>query len=148
MENIRDQAEAMIDRFVQQIGLTKEQTFNRERRAWYWTKGSARIEVFVHEIKFDTHSRYYLRVFSPICKVPPADKGEFYRKLLEMNDSKLGVKLTLMPNSDQVYATYERDAKGMDYDELVTCIADLEWWADVLDDELAQNFAGSRPPQA
>ena len=148
MENLRDQAEVMVDKFITQIGLTKEQTFNKERRAWYWNRGSARIEVFIQEVKFDTHSRYFLRVFSPVAKVPAADKSEFYRRLLELNDSKLGVKLTLMPGSDQAYATFERDIKGMEYDELVTCIADLEWWADVLDDELAQQFAGNRPPQA
>jgi hypothetical protein len=148
MENLRNNAEMMIDKFITEIGLTKEQTYNKERRAWYWTRGSARIEVFIQEVKFETHSRFFLRVFSPICKVPAADKGEFYRRLLEINDTKLGVKLTILPNSDQVYATCERDIKGMDYDELVTTVSDLEWWADVLDDELSQQFAGSTPPKA
>lgn len=148
MENIRDHVEAMIDRFVLQIGLTKEQTFNAERRAWYWNKGSARIEVFVHEIKFENHSRFYLRIFSPVGTVPSLNQELFYRKLLEMNDSKLGVKLTILPDSSQVYATYERDVQGMDYDEMVTCIADLEYWADTIDDELVQSFAGGEPPQA
>ncbi|GAB2649661.1 hypothetical protein GCM10027035_49520 [Emticicia sediminis] len=29
-----------------------------------------------------------------------------------------------------------RDIKGMSYNELSTCIGDLEFWADKLDDEL------------
>lgn len=145
MENFKEQVEAMVDAYVAEIGLTKEQTYNKEKKAWYWVKGSARIEVFIQEINFDTHSRFYLRIFSPIIKVPAQNQQAFYKKLLELNDSKLGVKLTLLPTSDQVYATFERDIKGIDYEELATCIADLEWWADELDDELAAEFAGGQP---
>jgi hypothetical protein len=57
-----------------------------------------------------------------------------------MNDVNLGVKLTLSKESNKVYATYERDILGMDYGELATCIADLEWWADKLDDELKMYY--------
>jgi hypothetical protein len=57
-----------------------------------------------------------------------------------MNDKNLGVKLTLMKGTNKVYATYERDILGMDYSELSTCIADLEWWADKLDDELKSPY--------
>lgn len=57
-----------------------------------------------------------------------------------MNDTYLGVKLTIMPETDDIYATYERDIQGLDYEELKTCVLDLEWWADFLDDELAKNF--------
>jgi hypothetical protein len=147
MQITRDDVEAMINKFIIQIGLTKEQTYNAEKRAWYWKKGSASIEVFIHEIKFEAHSRFYLRVFSPLLKVPATNTQEFYRRLLEMNDSKLGVKLSIMPGSDQVYATFERDIKGIDYDELATCISDLEWWADVLDDELKQQYTGGQAPR-
>ena len=86
-----------------------------------------------------------MRIFSPIIKVPENNQANFYKKLLEINDSKLGVKLTLLPGSTQVYATFERDIKGIDYEELATCIADLEWWADELDDELAVEFSGGQP---
>lgn len=145
METQKADVEAMIDAYVKEIGLTKEQTYNIEKKAWYWVKGSARIEVFIQEINFETHSRFYLRIFSPIIKVPENNQANFYKKLLEINDSKLGVKLTLLPGSSQVYATFERDIKGIDYEELATCIADLEWWADELDDELAVEFSGGQP---
>lgn len=145
MEDFKAQVETMIDTYVKEIGLTKEQTYNTEKKAWYWVKGSARIEVFIQEINFDSHARHYLRIFSPIIKVPEVNQLEFYKKLLEVNDSKLGVKLTLLPGSNQIYATFERDIKGIDYEELATCIADLEWWADELDDELAAEFSGNQP---
>ncbi|PKQ66731.1 YbjN domain-containing protein [Raineya orbicola] len=139
----REQVEEMIDRYVVSVGLTKEGTYNPERRAWYWTIGSAKIEVFIQAIPMkDGSQRNFLRIFSPLMQVPKHDELRFYRHLLELNDSKLGVKLTIMPGSDTVYATYERDIQGIDYDEVSTCIADLEWWADTLDDQLKQQFFG------
>ncbi|HEY8402771.1 MAG TPA: YbjN domain-containing protein [Cytophagaceae bacterium] len=144
----REDAEAMIDQYVLEIGLTKEKTYNAERRAWYWVKGSARIEVYIYPVKTETYERNFLRIFSPIAMVPKENPAPFLRKLLEINDSKLGVKLTILPGSDQVYATFERDIRGMDYEELATCIADLEWWADKLDDELKQEQLGGAAPQA
>jgi hypothetical protein len=89
----------------------------------------------------------FLRVFSPLMEVPMDRERDFYRHLLELNDTKLGVKLSVMPGSNLVFATTERNIVGMDYEELSTCVGDLEWWADTLDDELKAKFslAGPRP---
>ncbi|HJY65034.1 MAG TPA: YbjN domain-containing protein [Ignavibacteria bacterium] len=131
----------LVTRYLQEIGLNADTCFNKERCAWYWSRGSANIEVFVESIDLSSGAkRHYLRVFSPLVKVPPAAGTAFYRRLLELNDKSLGVKLTLLPSKDTIYATFERDIKGMDYDELADTIADLEWWADNLDDKLMQEF--------
>ncbi|NJL14931.1 MAG: YbjN domain-containing protein [Microscillaceae bacterium] len=111
---------------------------------WHWKHGSANIEVFIQSVEVgpDT-TREYLRIFSFLAEVPKlstAAREQFLTKLLEMNDRNLGVKLTLMEETSKVYATYERDIRGMDYNELSTCIADLEWWADKLDDELKSAY--------
>lgn len=137
----RDKVTEMVHQYIESVGLTKGQTYNEEKKSWNWVIGSARIQVFIHTINFSSgSSRDYLRIFSPLMQIPTGNKEDYYRHLLELNDSKLGVKLTIMPNSDWVYATYERDIRGMDYHELSTCIADLEWWADKLDDELKEQF--------
>ncbi len=140
MATTKEQVEVMIDEYVVKIGLTKAQTYNPERKAWYWSRGSAGIEVFIQEIKLSTYSRFYLRVFSHILKVPAGSEQKVYKRLLELNDTNLGLKLSLLPNSDKVYATFERDINGIDFEEVSTTIADLEWWADKLDDELAAEF--------
>jgi hypothetical protein len=144
MSELRTKVENWIDAYVKEIGLTKEQTYNEERRAWYWVRGSANIEVFVQEIPMGDYSREFLRVFSPLMKVPKGKENEFYLTLLNLNDSKLGIKISIMEGTDQVYATYERDIVGIDYDEVKTCIADLEWWADELDDILINQFGGTK----
>jgi hypothetical protein len=130
----------LVNRYVKEIGLTAEQTYNAERKAWYWTKGSANIEVFIQTIPVGEGERNYLRVFSPIVKVPKTSIVGFYRKLLELNDTSLGVKMSIMEGSDQVYASFERDIHGMEFEELADTIADVEWWADHLNDQLIQQF--------
>ena len=132
--------ETMIEKYVESVGLTKQETYNDEKKFWHWKHGSATIEVFVQSVNIgDNKTREYLRIFSYLANVPAVSthgREQFLSRLLEMNDQNLGVKLTLMKGTDKVYATYERDIMGMDYSELATCIADLEWWADKLDDEL------------
>ena len=44
-------AHELVHSYVKEIGLTKDQTFNAERNAWYWFKGSAKIEVFIQTVK-------------------------------------------------------------------------------------------------
>lgn len=131
----------MIHCYVEFVGLSRDQAYNTERKNWRWKNGSANIEVLIDSLNFSNGSRRdYLRIFSPLMTIPANNLLAFYRHLLELNDSKLGVKLTIQPNTQNVFATYERDIKGMDYSELSTCISDLEYWADKLDDELKAQF--------
>ncbi|GAB3690936.1 hypothetical protein GCM10027592_08590 [Spirosoma flavus] len=131
----------MIHCYVESLGLPRDKVYNPERKNWLWKKGSAGIEVLIETIHFNSGARRdYLRIFSPLMDVPVNNILGFYRHLLELNDRRLGVKLSIMPNTQKVYATFERDIKGMDFNELSTCISDLEIWADSLDDELKGQF--------
>lgn len=136
-----EKATQMIHQYIESIGLTQEQVYNADKKSWRWLRGSANVEVFIQTITFQNGTtRDYLRIFSPLMKLPVNDLLAFYRHLLQLNDTNLGVKISIMPGSQWVYATYERDLRGMDYHELATCIADMEYWADSLDDELKTAF--------
>jgi hypothetical protein len=131
----------MIHQYTESVGLKRETVFNQEKQSWNWRTGSARIQVYIETVPLSSgNTREYLRIFSPLMQLPQNNLLAFYRHLLELNDTKLGVKLSIMPDSNWVYATYERDIRGIDYHEVSTCIADLEWWADKLDDELKAQF--------
>lgn len=147
MNEIVANVNQMIERYVGTVGLDKAKCYDGLKNSWNWRIGSASIQVFVQAVPLSSGAiRYYLRIFSPLMEIPITSEAYFYRYLLELNDTKLGVKISVLGN--WVYATYERDVVGMDYDELATCIADLEWWADTLDDQLKQKFttvAGERP---
>ncbi|MFN3604757.1 MAG: YbjN domain-containing protein [Leptonema sp. (in: bacteria)] len=136
----KNQVYKMIDKLMEEFGLGKKDVYDEEYKTYRWRRGSASIEVFVQDVPVSSGTRTFLRVFSYLGKVPRFKDLELYKKLLEMNDSYLGVKLTLMPDSNQIYATYERDINGIEYEELKTCINDLEYWADLLDDELNKQF--------
>ncbi len=141
MSELKTAVAQMVHRYTESVGLTREQVFNEAKNAWNWKIGSANIQVYIETINFSNGSmREYLRIFSPLLEIPKENQLPFYRHLLELNDGNLGMKITVMPNSNWVYATYERDIRGIDYDEMVTCIADLEFWADKLDDELKAKF--------
>ncbi|TAE48520.1 MAG: hypothetical protein EAZ44_02215 [Cytophagia bacterium] len=141
---------SMIKHYVESVGLSAEDTYNEYRNSWSWKRGTATIEVFVESVEVGDikskdnkitgkKTREYLRIFSLVGYIPQISQAEraiFFLHLLNINDKSLGVKLTVMEETDKIYATYERDINGIDYNELVTCIKDLEWWADRLDDEL------------
>lgn len=131
----------MVNQYVEYIGLTIDQAYRPDTRSWHWKMGSASMEVFFTVLTFEGgSSRTYLRIFSKLMEVPTNNVVQFYRHLLELNDTKLGVKISVQPNSQNVYATYERDIRGMDYNEISIVIADMEYWADRLDDELKTQF--------
>lgn len=120
----------MIHCYAESVGLNRQQVYNSELKNWRWKTGTASIEILIAVLNFPNGGRRdYLRIFAPLMDVPSNNLLAFYRHLLELNDTKLCVKLSIMPNSQRVYATYERDIKGMDFYELKTCIIDLEYWA-------------------
>ncbi|MBC8173133.1 MAG: YbjN domain-containing protein [Chitinophagales bacterium] len=140
-----------VKQFIQSVGVDPATCWNEQNKAYYVYKGSAKLEIFVSSHpNQDGSSRDFLRIFSGLMKVPASADAKFYRRLLEIGDQSLGVKLTVMsnatPDNDWVYATYERDTHGLDYNETVTCIADMGLWADNLDDKLKNEFGGGPGP--
>jgi len=136
------QVTEMVHCYVESVGLNRLQAYNPVNKNWLWKKGTANIEVFINRLTFaDGHRRDFIKIFSPIMDMPQTTKLlEFYRRLLELNDEKLGIKLTMQKGANKIWATFERDIKGMDYNELTTFISDFEYWADVLDDMLKEEF--------
>jgi hypothetical protein len=121
----------MIHVYVQQlckkIGITEESIYNKERKAWYFTKGKISIEVFMTSYETVRKTiRTFLRVFSPIYSVPkePQKQLELYQGALEANAQYMGVKIATIVEKGFVYAVAERDIEGMDYNEFLTVIND------------------------
>lgn len=131
----------MINMYAKSVGLQPEQVYNPEKRNWTWKKGSASIEIFIMRIDLGAgYIRDFIKIFTLVMQVPQTNQLAFYRRLLELNDEKLGIKLTLQKGSNHVWGTFERDINGMDYNELVAFIADFEIWADLFDDMLKTEF--------
>lgn len=141
-----------VREFISSVGIDPATCWNEQNQAFYLYKGSARIELFVSShAQSDGSTRHFLRIFSGLMLVPSANREKFYRRCLEISDQSLGVKLTVRPgappDNDWLYATYERDIKGIDLDETITCIEDMGLWADWLDDTLQKEFSQAGPPE-
>jgi len=136
-----DETHGFIRQFITSVGVDPNACFNQESKAYYITRGSASIEVFISSHpQQDGSTRNFLRIFSQVVSVPAENREYFYRRMLELNDQSLGMKLTIQPGTDKVYATFERDINGIDATETATCIADLGSWADYFDDIIKKEF--------
>jgi hypothetical protein len=67
MADLVPEISQMINRFMTEIGLSEAQTFNAERKGWYWKKGSANMEVFVR----GQHQEVFPPRFFTGCEGPP-----------------------------------------------------------------------------
>ena len=136
-----DEVHGYIRQFITSVGVDPNTCFNADSKAYYLKKGTACIEIFISSHpQNDNTTRNYLRIFSQVFRVPNDNKEALYRRLLELSDQSLGVKLTIQPGTDKVYATFERDINGLDANETATCINDLGLWADYFDDQLTKEF--------
>lgn len=141
MSDLINKARDMINDFVNSLGININDVYDPAKNIWYLKRGSAPVQIMLLSIPVGGGIiREFLQIASPLMRVPKGKELAFYRKLLEFNDVKLGVKFSVQKDSDQVWALYERDLIGIGYEELKTCIEDLGYWADTLDDELIAEF--------
>lgn len=128
-----------IDRLCREIGTTADAIYNPKTGAWYFSRGSSTIEVFLTAYETENGSvRTFLRCFAPLHVIPPdhISKADFFYAALEANTRYMGIKLGSIASKGLLCAIAERDIENMSYAELVTLIADLGYRADLLDDSL------------
>jgi len=135
-----------VNQLCAEIGCTPESIYSKENNSWFFTRGSASIEVFMSSYETVVKTvRTFVRCFSPIYALPVDNqkKMQLYHEALQNNTNFMGVKLSIMPDKGYVYAVAERDIEGMDYIEFKTLISDLGYWADQLDNALHERFGST-----
>ena len=138
----QETVKSYVEKMCLEIGTTEQAVWDANNKAWYFVRGSISIEVFLNTYELsDKSTRTFLRVFSPIFKLPESAKQlELLQGAIEANAQFMGVKIGTMADKGWMYAISERDIIGMDYAEFVTVINDLGYWADKLDDFLQERF--------
>jgi len=135
-----------VNQLCAEIGCTPESIYSKENNSWFFTRGSASIEVFMSSYETVVKTvRTFVRCFSPIYALPVDNqkKMQLYHEALQNNTNFMGVKLSIMPDKGYMYAVAERDIEGMDYIEFKTLISDLGYWADQLDNALHERFGST-----
>jgi len=135
-----------VNQLCAEIGCTPESIYSKENNSWFFTRGSATVEVFMSSYETVVKTiRTFIRCFSPVYALPADNQKKMllYQEALQNNASFMGVKLGIMPEKGFMYAVAERDIEGMDYTEFKTLISDLGYWADQLDNILHQRFGST-----
>jgi hypothetical protein len=136
-----DTVNSYIDRLCREIGTTAAKVYNPKTGAWYFTRGSSTVEVFLTTYQVQNSTRTFIRCFAPLYSIPVKEKKlDFFQGALEVNTQYMGIKLGTLADKNLLCAIAERDIDGMDYQELVTLISDIGYWADQLDDFLKKTF--------
>ena len=104
-------------------------------------RGSAEVLVFLNPAK--NNGPNFIRIISPIWRLPTENQPAVLRKLLEMNARDLfGTAFGLM--GDDAVLVSERSTKDMDRSEVEEVLQNIGAAADYFDDWLVQQFGGTR----
>ena len=137
-----DVAKAYIYRLCHEIGANADTIFNAKTGAWYFAGKSSTIEVFLTTIQSGEKERTFIRCFAPLCAIPPDSKRklEMYQAVLDINTQRPGIKLSVTSDKRFLCAVTERDIDGMDYQEFLAIVTDINFWADQLSEFFKKYF--------
>lgn len=136
-------AKAYIHRLCHEIGANADAIYNAKTGAWYFSSGTATIEVFLTTIGTGQQTeRTFIRCFAPIYSIPVDAKKKLgiFQAALEINTERMGIKLSALPDKGLLCVVTERDIDGMDYQEFITVISDIGYWAGELNDYFEKHF--------
>jgi len=139
-----DVARAYIYRLCHEIGANADSIYNAKTGAWYFAAKSTTIEVFLTSFQSGEKERTFIRCFAPLCGIPADTKRklDMYQAVLEINTQRPGIKLSVTSDKRFLCAVSERDIDGMDYQEFLTIVTDISFWADQLSDFFKKHFDG------
>ena len=147
MDSDFDNAKQLVESTIRKLGLDPTTTRahdNETQAAWTLKRGSVSVLVTVtsHE---DEHGQIYLRVASPVVKLPaqPSQHAALFRRLLELNAGGLA-NAAFGLSGDRVVAVSERPAQGLGPEEVEQTIRHLAAVADTFDDRLEKEFGASK----
>ena len=135
---------ATVEAILSSIGVdpNRAKMDTDEGFGWSFQRGSALIEIYIAE----QEGREYLQLLSPIIHLPAGGLLPLYRRLLELNlsltNASLGVYL------DVVYVFSERPLAGLDSKEADFIIKQISEYADLIDNQLINEFGGRLYNQA
>lgn len=130
---------AVIEAGIESLGIPAATARGTEAGQWDFNRGSASVAVgVVSSERFPNGYFYANSILMSTADVAAAKKEEFYRSLAEINASLVNMKLCI--SKEYVMLMSNRDATGLDAEEVSSTINDLSYYADLLDDRLKEGF--------
>jgi hypothetical protein len=130
-----DHFKKVIEEIIREWELDPDALYNPEFKSWALKQGSADFWITL----FSLDGTDFMEVAASVVKLPEDNLLPFYRRLLELNDYYIGVKLSAKDN--QIWLLGQRECEGMDKGEAKRLIDNVRLIADDIDDKLMQEFS-------
>lgn len=129
-----------VEKGIESLGIPAADCRGQNEGQWDFNRGSASIAVGITSTERFPDGYFYTNcILMLVSEVPAEKQPEFYRTLLDISASLVNMKLCT--NGDYVMLLSNRDASGLDPEEVASCINELSYYADLLDDRLKEGFA-------
>ena len=144
VSNLR-RAQKLVEEVLTSFGVSLEKgrmSTNDGSTARAMMRGSAEVMIFLNPARSDDEDNY-LRVVSPIVRMPHSEQPALYRRLLELNAKELfGVAFGVI--NDDVVLVAERGTRDLDRGEVEEILRHVGAAADHYDDIIVEQFGGRR----
>jgi hypothetical protein len=138
MSNLKKHYET-VDAGIKMLEIDPTDAKGQKEGQWDFDRGSAKIAVGVTSTdRFPNGYFYVSSIIMETDNVPAEKKPELYLKLLELNATLVNMRFAF--NKDVVFLISNRDANGLDPQEVAITINELSYYADMLDDRLQEEF--------
>lgn len=110
--------------------------------AWAFRQGSASVRI--HLLPGDKEGDAgYFQVVAPVIILPEEGREKVYERLLSLNADQLW-SCAFAIRQDRVIITADRTTRDLDRSEVIEMIERVAAYADKYDDELVEEFGGTR----
>jgi len=132
---------AVVEQALANLGVNPPDCVGDVPGSWLVRKGSASLTVEVYE--HEQTQVVYCRVYCPIMQIPEKGTSELFCELLELNMDYVGITFGI--NSGWVYLKSDREADGMDVNELYYMVTRIGNLSDHYDDILQEKYQTGDP---
>lgn len=137
--------EALVEQHLKDEGLDPEVVRMKTadgHPAWAFRQGSASVRI--HVLGADAESDVaYFQVVAPVIILPEESRSDIYLRLLTLNADQLW-SCAFAVRQDRVILTADRTTRDLDKSEVAEMVERVAAYADKFDDELVEEFGGTR----
>jgi hypothetical protein len=135
----------MVEKHLRTEGLEPDSLRMKtadEHPAWAFRQGSASVRIHLIPPHEEGGSPYF-QVVAPVLILPDGSREKIYEKLLSLNADQLW-SCAFAIRQDRVLITADRTCRDLDPSEVIEMIERVAAYADKFDDELVDEFGGTR----
>ncbi len=138
MSNLNKHFET-VEEGIRMLEIDPADARGQKEGQWDFDRGSAKVAVGVTSTDRFPNGYFYVSSIVMETKDVAEDKmPELYKQLLELNATLVNMRFAF--NRDVIFLISNRDANGLDPQEVAITINELSYYADMLDDRLQEEF--------